>query len=105
MFQNIRLNSPGRTNLKKSLSGGASSFLRTKSTRKGVSNIEERRYDWESIADDLRAQGLTEQEIEEARISFQKGIKLLLKMYQVYEAKHLMRNSETSCNGLSNGVV
>ena len=70
-----------------------------------MSNIEERQYDWESIADELRAQGLAEQEIEEARISFQKGIRLLLKMYRAYEAKCMTQKTNNSCNELSSDVV
>jgi len=57
-------------------------------------DINEKRYDWDSIASALRAQGLTDREIELAQLSFQKGIRLLLKMYHAYEAKCLERRQK-----------
>ncbi|GEM_PF-5399973 len=59
-------------------------------------DINEKRYDWDSIASALRAQGLTEREIEAAQLSFQKGIRLLLKMYRAYETNCLLRKEKNA---------
>jgi len=45
------------------------------------------KYTWEVIAQELRTAGLKEFEIEEARINFEKGIRLLLKMYFDYKSR------------------
>ncbi len=42
-------------------------------------------YPGEKLLEELKQAGLNDLDIEEARISFEKGIKLLLKMYYDYE--------------------
>ena len=45
--------------------------------------------DWNHIAKELKATGAQDYEIEEARLSFEQGIRLLMKMYFDDETKHL----------------
>jgi len=66
------------------------------------------KYTWEVIAQELRASGLKEYEIEEARICFEKGMRLLLKMYFDYKARHSSPSGPTennSCNNMSKDVM
>jgi len=44
------------------------------------------KYPGEKLLEELKQAGLNDLEIEEAKILFKKGIKLLLKMYYDYEA-------------------
>ena len=44
------------------------------------------KYPGEKLLEELKQAGLSDLDIEEAKISFEKGIKLLLKMYYDYEA-------------------
>ena len=46
-------------------------------------------FNWGNIAQRLREEGLEEYQIEEAKISFEKGIQLLVKMYLAYEGRRL----------------
>jgi len=49
---------------------------------------EDSKYSWEAIANDLRKkEGLSERQIEEARISFERGINILRRMYCQWATK------------------
>ena len=53
------------------------------------------KYSWEALANDLRTKEcLSEREIEEARISFERGINILRRMYCQWSAKEKIRRSE-----------
>gem|GEM_PF-6473865 len=55
------------------------------------------KYPGEKLLEELKQAGLNDLEIEEAKISFEKGIKLLLKMYYDYEA-HLKDEFPKECD-------
>ena len=54
------------------------------------------KYPGEKLLEELKQAGLSGLDIEEAKISFEKGIKLLLKMYYDYETRQESK-SQAEC--------